>query len=302
MIALLLAQAALAQSCSCSVGSSDTTLPIGNVLDSGAVVVNLDYGLGQTGGETWEGVVSATDLQGNSMAGMAMPGHRTHSARLTGTVGLPRGFSASVVVPAVYSAPLYPSEMPGDVSRGLAGDVAVGGRWGMRRQGTFVSAGLAGTLPTGTVIRGVGVRGGRGAFGVSVDGSALQMVSPRVGIAGRVAWAQGLQASPVDDYLVGPQLDGALGARVWTREQGRLSFVALGGYLHKGHDRWGELEMDQAGLDVLSAGLGADWRVWSEKRSAVLLSLRSQVPIYQVVGDPWLAENGSLSLGIGLAL
>lgn len=301
MILHLIVQAAVAQSCSCSVGASDTSLPMGIVLDSGAVVVGVDYTLGQTGGEVWEGVVAAEDLQGDSMGGMAMPGHLAQVGRLSGTVGLPAGISANVVVPYVHSAPLYPSEMPGDVPRGFAGDASVGARWGVRREGTFAGVGLAATLPTGQVIRGVGVRGGRGALGAVVDATGLQMVGPVVGIAGRAAWARGLYASPIDDYLVAPQLDAALGARVWTREQGRLSITGLAAFLHKGHDRQADFELDQTGLDVLSVAAGADWRVWAVKSRSLLLSLRGQLPVYQVVGDAWLAENFTLTTGAGLA-
>lgn len=298
---LLLVRAALAQSCSCSVGATDTSLPMGTVLDAGAVVVGLDYTLGQTGGETWEGVVAAKDLQGDSMGGMAMPGHLAQAGRLTASIGAPAGFSATAVVPYIHSAPLYPSEMPGDVPRSFAGDASIGARWGVRREGTFAGVGLTATLPTGQVIRGVGVRGGRGALGGVVDASALQMVGPVLGIAGRASWAQGFYASPIDDYLVAPQLDLALGARAWTREQGRLSLTGLVAFLHKGHDRAADFELDQTGLDVLSTGAGADWRVWADKRRSLLLSLRGQAPVWQVVGDRWLAENFTLSTGAALS-
>jgi hypothetical protein len=101
--------------------------------------------------------------------------------------------------------------MPGDVPRGFLGDVAVTGRWGHRGGQTFVGTGLGLTLPTGKVIAGVGVRGGRGALGMVLDGSALRMLVPVLGLAGRVAWTQSLYAGP-GEYLVGPQLDVALGA------------------------------------------------------------------------------------------
>jgi hypothetical protein len=287
---------ALAQSCSCSVGTTDTTLPMGTVPGMGTLQLAFDYGLGQTGGEDWEGVVPAKDLQGNSMEEMAMPGHLVQTARLSGTVGLPRGFSSTATVPYAHSAPLYPSDMPGDVPRGFLGDVAVTGRWGHRGGKTFVGTGLGLTLPTGKVIAGVGVRGGRGALGMVLDGSALRMLAPVLGLAGRVAWTQGLYAGP-GEYLVGPQLDVALGGRVWTREQGKLSLAVLGTYLHRGHDRFGSTVLDQTGLDSVGAGGGADWRVYSEKTRTLTLSLRGQVPLLQVVGDPWLAENWSLAGG-----
>jgi hypothetical protein len=295
-LAVWLSGAAWSQTCSCSVGTTDATLPMGTVPRSGAVQLGLDYGIGQSGGEDWEGVVAAQDLQGNSMAEMAMPGHVVQTARLSGTVGLSRGFSSAVGVPYAHSMPLYPSDMPGDVSRGFLGDVAVTGRWGRRSGATFVGAGLGLTLPTGKVISGVGVRGGRGALGWVLDGSALRMLAPVVGLAGRVGWAQSLGAGP-GAYRVGPQLDVALGARVWTREQGRLSLSVLGTYLRRGHDRFGSTVLDQTGLDSLGAGGGADWRVYSEKTRTVTLSVRGQAPLLQVVGDPWLAENWVLSGG-----
>jgi hypothetical protein len=298
---LALAVAAHAQ-CSCSVASTDTTLPLGIVPLAGDVSVGVDYGAGQTGGEPWEGVVAATDLQGNSMAFMAMPGHVVQSARVSGVVGAGNGFSASVVVPYVHSAPLYPSDMPGDVARGFVGDVSVGGRWAVEKDGTWLGTGLIASLPTGKVVRGVGVRAGRGAVGATLEGSALQHVGPVVGLAGRVAWTQGLYASPIDDYLVGPQLDTALGTRVWTQEEGPFSVTALAAYVHRGHDRRGADVLDQTGVDVLSVGTGFDWKVWSARSRSVLVSLRGQVPIVQVVGDPWLTENWTLSAGAALAL
>jgi hypothetical protein len=116
------------------------------------------------------------------------------------------------------------------------------------------------------------------------------------GGGGGGGWTQGLYAG-TGDYLVGPQLDAALGARLWTREEGRLSMFLLGSYLHRGHDRSGSTVLDQTGLDSVAAGGGVDWRVLSEEDRSVTLSLRGQAPIVQIVGDPWLAENWSLSGG-----
>jgi hypothetical protein len=295
-LAAWLADAASAQSCSCSVGTSDATLPMGTVPGANVVQLGLDYGVGQTGGEDWEGVVPAKDLQGNSMAEMSMPGHVVQTARLSGTLGLSHGLSSVMSLPYTYSVPLYPSDMRGDVPRGFLGDVAVTGRWGQRKSATFVGTGLGVTLPTGKVISGVGLRGGRGAVGVVLDASALRMLAPVLGLAGRAAWTQSLYAGK-GGYLVGPQLDVALGTRIWTREQGKLSLSALGFYLHRGHDRFGSTVLDQTGVGCLGAGGGVDWRVWSLKTQAVTLSVRGQVPLVQVVGDPWLAENWSVSGG-----
>jgi hypothetical protein len=293
----LLAGVAVGQSCSCSIGTSDATLPTGMVAPAGAVAVGVDYGVGQTGGEPWEGVVPADDRLGNSMPDMAMPGHLAQSFRATGAVGAPKGFGASVAVPFVYSEPLYASDMPGDVPRAFLGDISLLGRWGHRHEGTFVGAALGATLPTGKVVRGVGVRGGRGAVGTVVDLSALQMVSPVIGLAGRVGSTFGLYPSPIDTYWIAPQLDAILGARIWTHEQGKVSFTGLTSAVHRGHDRRGEDVLEETGSDVLSVGTGADWRAWSERDASMTLSARALVPVFQVVGDPWLAENWSVAIG-----
>lgn len=293
-LAAVLARVASAQSCSCSLGTTDNTLPMGNLLRSGAVQLGLDYGVGQTGGEDWQGIVPARDLQGNSMAEMAMPGHIVQTARLSSTVGLPHGLSASVGLPYLYSVPLYPSDMRGDIARGFLGDTAITGRWGWRKGTTFLEPSLGLTLPTGKVISGVGVRGGRGAAGLVLGGSAMQMLAPVVGLAARVNFARSLYAG-VGGYRIGAQLDSSLGARFWMHEQGRLSLFLLGSYLHRGYDKSGETMLDQTGMDCLGAGGGVDWRVWSEQTRTVTLSLRGQAPIVQVVGDPWLAENWSMS-------
>jgi hypothetical protein len=60
--------------------------------------------------------------------------------------------------------------------------------------------------------------------------------------------------------------------------------------------------LDQTGLDAVGAGGGADWRVLSERTRTVTLSLRGQLPLMQIVGDPWLTENWSMSGGATVGL
>lgn len=296
ILALSLLDPARAQTCSCSVGTSDTTLPTGNVPPKGSIHLGLDYGVGETGG-AFDGLVPAVDRLGNSMADMAMPGHRAQSMRASASVGLPEGCAATAAAPFVYSVPLSASDMPGDVPRAFVGDVSLGGRWGHRRGDTFLGAGVGVTLPTGKVVRGLGVRGGRGAVGAVLDVDALQMVAPVVGLGARLAWTQGVTA-PVDDYTVGPQLDATLGSRIWIHEQGRVSVLVLGSFLHKGHDRRGDDALEQTGVDGLLAGAGSEWRFWTDEQRSASLSLHGQVPIYQVVGDPWLSESWTVSAGV----
>jgi hypothetical protein len=235
------------------------------------------------------------------MPDMAMPGHVVQSLRVTGTYGVSDGFAISGTLPVVYSVPLGVSDMPGDVAHGFPGDVGLTARWGSAARWHFVGVGVGATLPTGPVDRSLGMRGGRGVTGVLVDVSGLRMVAPVLGFGGRAAWAQGLH-TPKDGYLVGPQLDLALGMRTWTREQGRVSITALGAFLHRGHDRTVGVPLANTGVDCLLGGAGTDLRVWAHEMRTVNASLRGQVPLVQVVGDPWLSENWSVSGGVSVGL
>lgn len=299
MIALWFAVAtAAAQSCSCSVGGGASALPSGAGPRPGGVAIATEFAVSATGTGGWAGF-DAVDRDGNSMPGMAMPGHVAESVRLAATVGLPRSFSVGLSVPYVHSHPLGPSDMLGDVDRSFIGDVGATGRWGITDRDLYVGASLGATLPTGPVVNvvdGGGVRGGRGAVAGTTGVQALWRADPRIDLGAAIGGATDLY-KPSDGYVVGPTLDAALGARWWLHEQGRVRFGTFALFQHQRHDVRGNLVLDQTGITALLASVSADWRPWSHHNQSVSFSVRADAPLWQIDGDTWLARNGSVTFG-----
>ena len=298
MIALISA-VALAQSCSCSLGSSDAALPARTLDRAGGLVFAIDYGASQTGDEGWNGVVPATDRGGNSMSTMVMPGHVVQSARASATVGLPSGFSVTVGAPFIASHPLEPSLMPGDVDRTFLGDVSVTAREGVSRRDVFVGLGVGATLPTGEVLPLGSVRGGRGAVGAVLSAQAPVDVSPHTSLGAAASTTFGLYADK-NDITLGPTTTLAAGARWSPREKGRWMFGLFGVLFDQGHDRSLGYVYDQTGLLSLNLNAGATWRFWAQKQRSMSAQLRGQAPIVQWDGDPWLAQDWQITAGLAI--
>jgi hypothetical protein len=300
MLALLLAVAADAQTCSCSVGGGEAVTPVGRGPRAGGFVLSADYGAAQVGGEaTWEGF-SDVDREGNSMPGMAMPGHLSQTLIGTAIVGLSEEIAATASVPWIDSHPLYPSDMAGDVDADFPGDVSLGLRWSRTRQATTTGLGIGTTVPTGRVLEGGGARGGRGAEGGTARGEVLEKLGPHVDLGGAVSAVASLYPSPKDGYLVGPSVSAAFGTRLWPREQGRVRFDEYLIALSRGHDRIGSAILDQTGMSCLAVASGGNFRFWGKKQRSASINLRAQVPLVQVVGDPWLAQNWSINGGFSV--
>ena len=295
---VLLAPPAAAQSCSCSVGSGGgASLPSAMVPRPGAVTAGLSYSALQTGGEGWNGFY-ALDREGDSMPNMAMPGHRVQGARADLSVGLPAGFSAMASLPWSYSHPLYPSDMIGDVDQGFLGDTAVAGLWSLRAGSRFLAAGAGLTLPTGKVVDGYGVRGGRGAVGLTGTAQLALELSPFLTLGATASGSYGPTESPIDQFRVASSLSSMAGARWSPREQGRLTLDGWLGHTLIGCDQRSGVVLEETGLSALDAGLGPNYRFWSSKSRSATWLLRATVPIVQVAGDPWLEQNWSLTTGV----
>lgn len=299
MIWLLAAQA-LAESCSCSVGGTDAVTPAGPLPRPGGLALAVEYGAGQTGGDDgWEGF-SVTERGGNSMPEMAMPGHFVQTARATATIGVGSGVGLFASVPWIDTHPLYPSDMPGDVDARFLGDVGLGGRWGQTRGDVFTSLGGGLTLPTGKMLPDGGIRGGRGALGVTARAEILDLLTPNVELGGALSVAGSLYPTPDSGYLVGPTASGSAGLRLWPREQGRTRFDEFLVLQQQGNDRAGAGVLYQTGATTLAYQSAFWWRFWAQKNRSASVTVRGQVPLAQVIGDPWLAQNWSVAVGIGV--
>lgn len=300
MILLALVGGASAQSCSCSVaGGGAVGLPAGDVPRAGSGVVSVDYSALQTGGEDWTGFV-AIDRGGNSMPSMAMPGHFVQTVRMDLAAGLPAGFSATAGAPWSYSHPLYPSDMPGDVDQGFFGDASVSGRWAIRRGALYGGVSAGATLPTGRVVEGYGVRGGRGAVGLTGDVQLAWHASPFVTVSTVVAGGAGAYESPIDALLVGPSINVVAGAAWTPREMGRLKLQAWATLLNQGHDVRAGVPLEETGLTAASLALGGSFRFWAHRERSASWMWRAQGPLWQSAGDPWLQQNWALGTGLSL--
>jgi hypothetical protein len=288
---------AFAQSCVCS---RDVALPTGVAIRPGAVTVGVEYNVRQTGGKTaWEGIVPAKDRNGDSMAGMAMPGHLTQVGTLDATFGLPRGFSLRVAAPYASIGHLFPSEMPGDYDTRGFGDVIVAQRWAWRSDDelTFVGVSLGATLPTGKTTEDTIMRTGKGSLGGTSSVTAMRRVSPLVALAGSLAYNPSF-FTPSDGYRVGSNGNAAAGTRFTFRENGRLMLQAFGVLIHQRPDLWNDFRYKETGVTALDVSVGSSFTFWEKKlRSAALLT-RVEVPVAQVVGDPPFAENWSVAVGV----
>jgi hypothetical protein len=290
-------EAARAQSCSCSVGGGDGVSPSGPAPAAGSVVVAVEYGARQTGGEDWDGF-ALVERGGNSMEGMAMPGHLVQTARANAIVGIGRGGALYAAVPWIDTHPLYPSDMPGDVDGNFLGDVALGARWGRSKGEVFSGFGGGLTLPTGKVLP--GVRGGRGALGVTGQAEILDAITPHAEIGGALTAAASLYPAPLDGYLVGLGGSASAGVRLWPREAGRTRFDEFLVLQQQSNDRLASLILYETGSTAIAWQSAFWWKFWSDRDRSASVTVRGQVPIAQIVGDPWLSQNWSLSLGLSV--
>jgi len=296
----LLAPEALAQACICS---RNVALPSGAVSRAWEGAVALDYGLSLSGdGDAWRGF-SVTDRHGDSMAGMFMPPHLVQTASLGMTLGLPAGFSASATLPWMDVHHIGHSEMPGDVdSRSLA-DTSLLLGWGhLFEDGkTFVGGSVGATLPTGKVVPDTPVRAGKGAVGALVGVVVTRKAGPKVGLALSMAASPTL-FTPPDGYRVGSGGNVALGARWSPRENGRVNFSLFGIGQHLGTDREEFLVYKNTGYLSADLALGANWNFWAKELRSATLSVRGQLPLWQVVGDPMYAENFAVGGGVSAVI
>ena len=295
----LLTSAALAQSCSCSVGGGGGVLPSASVLMPGMAVVSAETSTSLVGGDGWRGF-AWTDRQGNSMPTMAMPGHRAFVASPTLILGLPSGFALSLGVPIVHAAPLFPSDMRGDVTRGFLGDTALSARWVRFHEGFGTAYSVGVSLPTGKVIEGGAVRGGRGVTGLTGAVHATLDASPYATLGLAISTARDLY-TPADGYRVADTASATLGARLTPRERGKFALLSYGMLRWEGHDRSGDSELDQTGFVGADLLTGFQWRFWAHHMRSLTWTTRAQVPVWQVVGDPWIAENYGVSTGLAYA-
>lgn len=295
----LLAAGALAQSCSCSVGGGGGALPSGAVLMPGMAVATVDTTAMVVGGEGWRGF-AWTDRKGNSMPTMAMPGHRSETVNSAFTYGLPNGFALSAGIPIVHSAPLFPSDMRGDVARTFLGDVSLTGRWVRFHNHVGTAVAIGTTIPTGKVIEGGAVRGGRGAEGVTTAVHATWDASPYVTLGAAGTYARNLYTPP-DGYRVADIAGLTIGARSTPRERGKLALLSYGLLRWEGHDRSGDTELTETGFVAVDALGGFAWRFWAHRMQSFTWTTRGQLPLWQVVGDPWITETYSVTTGIAYA-
>ncbi len=298
MIAFVVS-AALAQSCSCSVGGGGGALPSASVVMPGMVVASVETSMGVVGGDGWRGF-EWTDRLGNSMPTMAMPGHRSQTATTTLLYGLPKGFALSAGIPLIHAVPLFPSDMRGDVERTFLGDTSVMGRWVQFRDQFGTALALGATLPTGKVVPGNGVRGGRGVVGVTLGAHAAYEVSPYATLGLATTFVSDLR-TPKDGYRVADTAGATLGARFTPRERGKIGLLAYGLFRWEGHDRSGTYVLDETGYVAIDALTGFQWRFWAHRMQSMTWTTRAQVPLWQVVGDPWIAQNYSVTTGLALA-
>ena len=297
---LALAAPARAEGCSCSVGGGDGASCAGPSPRGGGVVIGIDYGASQTGGEGgWQGF-SVTERGGNSMATMAMPGHFAQTLRLNTSLGVGGGTALYASLPWIDSHPLFKSDMPGDVDAQFLGDVGLGARYGHSHADVFWGLGGGLTLPTGKVLEGGGARGGRGALGVTGRAEFIDGLTPHFDLGGAVTWSSSLYPGPKDGYLVGPAATAALGARLWPREQGRTRFDEYLVLQHTGTDRFGSSVLYETGITSLDLQSAFWWRFWADRNRSASTTVRATVPIAQVIGDPWLAQNWAISAGISV--
>lgn len=299
MIVALLALNAWAEGCSCSVGGSDGTAPAGPVPRPGGLAFNVEYGAGQTGGEGWEGF-AVTERGGNSMEGMAMPGHFVQTARFNAILGVGSGTAVYASLPYIDTHPLGPSGMTGDVDAAFVGDLGMGLRWGRTHSDVFTGLGGGFTLPTGRVMPDGGVRGGRGAVAVTGRGEVLDKVTPNVELGGAISATGSLYPGPEDGYVVGPAGSAAGGVRLWPREQGRTRFDEFLVLLQQGNDRRGSTILYETGATTLAFQSAFWWKFWADENRSASVIVRGTAPIAQVIGDPWLAQNWAFSAGVGL--
>lgn len=285
-----------AQACMCS---RSVALPSVPLQRAWAGVFSFEYGMNlEADPDTWHGF-AMVDQYGDSMAGMYMPPMLVQTAALTATLGLPAHFSVSTTLPYMYKNNLGESEMPGDTDLASFNDVDVTGRWGnsstdMKR---FYGLSAGVTLPTGTVIPNSPVRSGRGGLGLNLALSGGVKVHPKVRLAGQVSTTNGF--GPDDTgYVVAPSASFVGGAGWSPRENGKLSLALFGMERWMGKDRQDLLVYKNSGHLVTDIAAAASYTFWAKDVRSAGLSLRGQVPVYQIVGDPMYAENFGLSAGL----
>ena len=106
--------------------------------------------------------------------------------------------------------------------------------------------------------------------------------------------------TPEDGYRVGSSGSAAAGTRFTLRENGRLLFNVFGVLVYQRPDLWDGYRYKETGVTAIDASLGANWTFWEKDVRAVALVTRVQVPLWQVVGDPWLAENWAATAGVSV--
>ena len=301
MLSLLLAFAspAHAQACICS---RNVAMPSGAAVRPWEGTTTLDYTVAQSGQEgSWQGFVPAKDRNENSMADMFMPGHLVQTVSLEAALGLPAGFSFSATLPWMSVTHLGVSEMPGDVDSASLADASAQLRWGRATEDrkTFYGVGLGVTLPTGLVVVDTPVRAGKGAVGGLVSLQVFRKLSPHFG-GSLSAGASPTLFTPPDGYRVGSSANAVAGLRFSPRENGRLIFNGMALLRYQGKDTIEEYVYEHTGLVVLDAILGASFNVWAKELRSCTVSLRGEAPLWQVVGDPWLVENFSVTAAVNV--
>ncbi len=299
MTLLLLALTVSRAHAAACVCGRNVALPSPGVLRPWAGVFALDYGARLEANDSlWRGF-GVNDLYGNSMEGMYMPPMLVHTASLSATLGLPAHFSVSTTLPYMYKNNLGVSEMPGDTDLASFNDVDLTGHWAWQSDDkqAFVATSLGPTFPTGTVVPYSPVRSGRGVMGGTASASAGVKATPHVALAAQVSGATGFGADSTG-YTVGSTASVVAGAQWTPREGGRLSFAALGIERWAGEDKQDDYYLKNSGSLITDIALVGTFTFWESDVRSAGVTLRAQVPLYQVIGDPMYAENFGGSAGV----
>ena len=143
------------------------------------------------------------------------------------------------------------------------------------------------------------VRAGKGAVGGLARIEGMRKLTPLVALAASLGASPTL-ITPQDGYRVGSSGSGALGVRFSPRENGRLVLSGFGLVQAQAEDREDGVAWEDTGLFSVGTSLGASYNVWAQKQRSATVSLRGQLPLWQLIGDPMLAENWGLSVGVNV--
>ena len=138
-------------------------------------------------------------------------------------------------------------------------------------------------------------------MGLAGSAQAVVPLSERTGVGVAGSYGAGLGAAS-DGWRMGPTAGAAAGIRFRPQSWSPVLLTGYGVFTWHGRDARETLVYEQTGLTAAGVDLGVSWRFWVHQAHSAAVQVHAQAPLWQGVGDPWLAQNYAISTGLQFAL